>query len=478
MPSIQPFPTTVEQQRRLQALAERRSAQRVSDIEHGKKALAAFKCVYRERLGVEVRATIARNLWHDIQEYQRSDNGTVTQLLEGTQIERNHLDRLILAPDKVGNNELHAYPPRYIALMESLTRRTNEDIYLLADRVLLGTHFHPESLADIQDAQLILESLQVAADQIDLEFKLWEQCQAVADIRKPLEEPYFLALKTGNKDALADFYKNHPSHVYGAAINLWWPIDDAFLWDYENDTDYAPINQFWAKPYDTNNSNAACVWSHEEIFFFPHIYLGPAIEWKGWVEFRDGFPQPTMSQSSKEDLLTKINAESEPLVEFNESTKNYQIYKVGSAPSEIRINGTDWDWGSDYMDEVARWLVIYPDPEAKRLIPCIFTHGEMFFTQLIPLSARLIVELGDSNRWQYLGHDAPTLLQRLRDLTGYGNGDFKIMEAWRETAARFHMNPIFKNHPGEAEKILYRRHLEKWIKEGRARLGHSSEDVE
>lgn len=475
MPTIKPFPTTVEHQRRLQALAARRSAQRISDIEHGKKAWSEFQGARREELDFEERKTIARNLWLEIEKYRGGKDGTLTQLLEKTGIELKHIGRVILAPDKSGNNELHPSPPKYIALMEALRKKTNEDINLLADRVLIGTHFHPESLVDLEDAQLILEALQVAVDQVDQEFNLWEQCQAVATIRKPLEEPYCLALQTGDENALSGFYEKYPPHVYGDPIKLWWPIDDAALWDYENDTGCAPINPFWAQPYDTNNSTAAGVWSGEEIFFFPHVYLGPAIEWNGWVEFRDGFPQPTMSQSSKEELVTNIDAESEPLVEFNELTTNYQIYKAGSSHSEKRINGTDWDWGSDDMDEVARWLVIYPDPEARRLIPGIFTHGNMFYTQLIPLSARLIVELGDSDRWQYLGHDAPTLLQRLRDLTGYGKGDFKVIDAWRETAARFHLNPIFKNHPGEAEKILYRRHLEKWIKEGRARMQCTSE---
>jgi hypothetical protein len=49
------------------------------------------------------------------------------------------------------------------------------------------------------------------------------------------------------------------------------------------------------------------------------------------------------------------------------------------------------------------------------------------------------------------------------------------MDAWRETAARFHLNPIFRSHPGEAEKILYRRHLERWIAEN-SRSTDSQED--
>lgn len=179
----------------------------------------------------------------------------------------------------------------------------------------------------------------------------------------------------------------------------------------------------------------------------------------------------TMSSFGKDDILANIQAEAEFRVIFNEDTGNYQVCQEGAEPGEKRISGIDWDWGDDYWTSLtARWLVIYPDPEARRLVPAIYTRGEMWFTELVPLSARLVAEFGDSDRWQYVGDDAPTLLQRLKDLTGFGTGDFRVMDAWRETAARFHLNPIFRSHPGEDKKILYRRHLKRWIAENRRRL--------
>jgi hypothetical protein len=121
------------------------------------------------------------------------------------------------------------------------------------------------------------------------------------------------------------------------------------------------------------------------------------------------------------------------------------------------------------MPTTARWLVIYPDHEAQRLVPALFTRGEACFTELVPLTPRLIAEFGDSTRWQ-CRDNTPNLLQRLRNLTGFSSGKLKIMDDWRETAASFDLNPIFRAHPGEADKINYRRNLEKWIEEGRASL--------
>jgi hypothetical protein len=88
----------------------------------------------------------------------------------------------------------------------------------------------------------------------------------------------------------------------------------------------------------------------------------------------------------------------------------------------------------------------------------------------------MIADFGDDNRWEYLGKDAPTLLQRLKDLTGYLTGDFKVYNAWRETAARFHWNPILRRHPGVIEEIRYRKHLERWVAQGRVGSGNVSEE--
>ena len=465
MADVKQFPDTPEAKVR----RERKEAQLVeknkSDAENGRRAWEAildWRQKRQERLEKNDREAIAQNLHWELEEYKTNDDhGNLTDLFEQAGLQLKEKARLTLQPGKYAK-DLRTEWNQYKALIESLHVKTGEELNLLANRVLLGTQFHPISLADLQEAQLILEALQVAVDRIDQEFKLWAQCQAVAAIRKPLEEPYLKALRDGDETALSEFFDANPTHIVGSPIKLWWPIDDFQLIDYDKDAYVAPDNQFWAKRYSVHGDIAAGVCMGEEIFFFPHIYLGKTIEWSGGLD-RVGHEVQTMSSVGKESILASIQAEAEFRVMFNEETGNYQVYQEGEEPGEKRINGTDWDWGDDWMSKTARWLVIYPDPDAKRLVPAIYTRGEMWFTELVPLSARLIAEFGDGDRWQYVGHDAPTLLQRLKDLTGFGTGDFKVMDAWRETAARFHLNPIFRSHPGEDKKILYRRHLKRWI---------------
>lgn len=480
MADVKKFPDTPAAKVRLARKKAQLVEENKSDAENGARAWEAVREWRKdrpERLEKNDREAIARNLHRELKDYKdNEDHSNLTDLFEQAGLPLKEKARLTLQPGKYAK-DLRTEWKTYQALIEALHIKTGEELSLLANRVLLGTQFHPISHADLQEAEQILEALQVAVDRIDQEFKLWEQCQAVAAIRKPLEKPYLKALQGGDETALAEFFDANPSHVVGNPIKLWWPIDDLQLWDYDAGTGRAPSNPFWAKPYHVHDANAAGVWSGEEIFFFPHIYLGPAIEWSGWLEYRDGYREPTMSPSAKENILASVQATPEPRVMFNEETENYQVYQDGAEPGEKRMSGTDWDWGEDWMGSAARWLVIYPDPDAKRLVPAIYTRGDMWFTELVPLSPRLIAEFGDSDRWQYVGHDAPTLLQRLKDLTGFGAGDFKVMDDWRETAARFELNPIFRSHPGEDKKILYRLHLERWIADNRCPTD-SDDDVE
>lgn len=478
------FPDSAEaRERRREKAALQAKKSETSSAHYGRRAWDRIEKWRREELKLlelNDRIAIAQNLWWELDRYP----GKLADLYKGddknADLPHNIKEKVTLAPGEASKGKrLKAEVTPYLKLTEALARKTGEDLYLLADRVLFGTWFHPVSGAELEEARLIMKALQVAVDRVDLEFNLWEQCQAVADIRKPLEEPYYQALLIKDQVALSAFFDANPFHVVGNPIKLWWPIDGGQLLDSE--TDCVPVNPFWVKPYPAHGATAAGAWSGAEIFFFPHIYLGPAIQWDGWIEYRDGYPLPTMSPTAKESTLASIQASPEPHVLFNEETHSYQLYADGPEPDEKGKNGIEVDcWGlGEHMENAARWLVIYPDPDAKRLVPAIYMQADYSITELMPLTDRLIAEFGDTDRWQYFGCDgAPTLLQRLKDLTGFVTGDFKVMDAWRETAERFHWNPIFRSRdPGEIKNIIYRRHLEKWIAEGPSSID-GSEDKE
>jgi hypothetical protein len=464
-------------------LAEQR---RERSIEDGCIAWETWEKTGTQELELDDRRAIAKQLGVAIEKFKESKgHGAIEYLKERAASLKNttklpvsaKFDRLVIMPGKKGNKPLEARPAGYRALIRALAGDSDTDLHLLADRLLLNTKFHPVSKAILDEAALLLEALDVAIQQVNQKYKIWEQCKAIEEIRQPLEKNYKEAVQRGDEDAATldlqgDIGEDSLPRRVGQLVSRWWPLEPHMLtFDFMNPppcsgAHIAPTNTFWVKSNPNESPIAAGVCGGESILFFPHVYLGPAIEW------RDGKPD-----KFDEDhyLWLDVKNEPEPVVKFE--SNEYQVY-LKDINTGVE-NRTDSIWDMNWsMSMTARWLVIYPDPDAKRLIPAIFCFGDFLSTEMVPLTTRLIAEFGDRDRWQYLGNDASTLLQRLRDLTGYGLGDFKIMDDWCKTADRFHMNPIFKNHPGEAEKILYRRHLEKWIKEGRARLGHSSEDVE
>lgn len=483
------LPDSMEKMERRRRKAAWQDAQRESNsAEDGRRAWDAVKKWRQESkvtLNQNDREAIAQNLWKELEKYKE---GTLTDLFRHAELPSNIKDKVTLQPGKT-SKKLKAEVAPYLKLIEALADKTHKDRdveearNLLADRVLLRTSFHPVSFAKLQEAKLILDALNVAVDRIDLEFKLWEQCKAIAEVRKPREAAYVDAVRRGDEETAwveLQFNENNSPHVIDNPVEKWWPLEEFLLSSFREsppgsatpliNIPIEPANAFWLKPYQYHDSWAAGVWSGESIFFFPHVYLGPAIGWYG--------NKPELPE--KDDLWVDMSAVPEPIVRFEGALQEYRVYLRDPKTSEESHGGFEFDWGMNWeMSLAARWLIIYPDPDAKRLVPAILSRGEFMSTELLPLSARLIAEFGDPNHWQYVGRDdAPTLLQRLKDLTGYVTGDFEIMDAWRETAARFHLNPIFRSsRPSEIEKILYRRHLENWIAENR-RSSDSHEDEE
>lgn len=436
------------------------------------------------RLELNDRKAIAQNLWKELDRYQKGlapyQKGKLQDLYDDIDrkespkggIPPNIKDKVTLQPGKASHRKpLIATFHWYGWFIEALARKAaaaqktdaHLEKYLIADRVLLGARYHPVKRDKLEEAELILKALEAAVDQIDREFKLWAQCMTIKEIRETRDAAYVDAVTRGDQRAAkAELQLDGDSlpHMAGELVGNWWPLEPYQLtWDGRSiDTPIKPENAFWCRPYQYHDSWAAGVWSGESIFFFPHCYLGPAIEWT------DGRPQ----ESEKDEWWVDIGTVPEPFVQFHEVSSEYRVYLRDPKTGEESHAGDEFDWGmSQAMSLAARWLIIYPDPEGKRLIPALFSRGEFASTELLPLSARLIAEFGESKHWEYVGRDgAPTLLQRLKDLTGFVTGGFEVMDKWRETAERFHLNPIFRStHPSESENIIYRRHLEKWIAE-------------
>lgn len=490
--------------RRRQKAAYEKNLRETSSAREGQVAWDAYANPNpgqaREKLELDDRIVIAQNLWKELDCYLKklppyqNQGGKLQNLYDDMYDERpdktlskvnvphNIKDKVTLRPGKASKGK--ALKPVFLwyrRFIEALARKAasaqqtdeEQEKYLIADRVLLGTRGHLVRRDKLQEAQLILDALQIAVDRIDREFNLWAQCMTIKEIREPREAAYVDAVAREDQAvAKAELQLDDTSipHTADEIIEKWWPLEPFQLtFDGRSiNTLIKPENAFWCRTYQYHDSWAAGAWSGESIFFFPHCYLGPAIEW------RDGRPE----EPEKDEMWVDIGTDPEPFAQFDDVLKQYRVSLRDPRTGEESHAADDFDWGmSQAMSVAARWLIIYPDAEAKRLIPALFSRGEFASTELLPLSARLIAEFGDSKHWQYVGRDgAPTLLQRLKDLTGFVTGGFEVRDRWHETAERFHLNPIFRStDPSESENIIYRRHLEQWIAENQQFSG-SHED--
>ncbi len=449
---------------------ERKRQQRADTREEcGRRAFAALSA-RREKLTPADREAIARSLFSEIDNYCKHTGEAKYVLVKKAGLTDANstkvLERLVLKSGKPYRSDLYATASKYADLMRALA--DGESIDELAYRVLSGTSFYPRQadapIPEINEAQLIFDALVEAANRVDAEFHVFNQCLEVARLRDEVESTYWQRL-TESRDSLdtttwhkmVSEMKLLPQFWLGTnrelceENGLWWPVEH---WRLVSDLpgvklEAAPANAFWAKDVSIDDSSSAKVRSEPDFFCFPHIYLGPAlcVDLTPEDYFADELPDLSM-----------------PQIKWDETTHQYALRDHGP------------EYSDDLCPKAAQWLVLYPDPHVKKLVPMIYAMGDWQGAELTPLTAPIIADFGDTKHWQYFGKDADTLLDRLKALTGYRTGRFDVYEAWRETAARFHWNPVLRNHPNIVDDIQYRQHLQQWLRAGRHGLDRGDEE--
>lgn len=465
-------PNDEEKRRQVERKRQQRTDTRA---ECGRRAFATLSA-RREKLTRADREAIARSLWPEVDNYYSNHPGEAKYLLLTKADPKRanstkELERLVLKPGKPYRPDLYATASKYADLMRALA--DGESIDQLAYRVLSGTSFYPRQtdapIHAINEAQLIFDALVEAANRVDAEFHVFNQCLDVSRLRDEVESTYWqhhtksreVALELSNWHRMVSDMKLLPQSWPGKTCalsedsGLWWPVAawrivaPWVLIEGERLQEPSPSNAFWANAVSIDDPFSAKVRSEPDFFYFPHIYLGPAlcVDLTPEDYFADELPDLSM-----------------PQIQWDETTHQYALH----------------DHGPEYFDDLcpkaAQWLVLYPDPHIRKLVPMIYAMGDWQGAELTPLTAQLIADFGDTKHWQYFGKDAITLLDRLKALTGYRTGKFHVYEGWRETAARFHWNPVLRNHPNIVDDIQYRQHLQQWLRAGRYSLDGDDEE--
>ena len=120
-----------------------------------------------------------------------------------------------------------------------------------------------------------------------------------------------------------------------------------------------------------------------------------------------------------------------------------------------------------YDESCHAWLVIYPSPDDRFLVPMIYRPSSEGGVQLIQLSHRNFVKLKD---FEFITEDGPiiSLYDKIKELIGFKTDRFEIEKAWKATASDVLQNPVLCAHrENERHEQAFAHHLDKFWRDGK-----------
>ena len=351
---------------------------------------------------------------------------------------------------------LRASAEGYRRFLKAIQRKTGESMARLANRVTWATSFHPRQAKDIEESEKLLGLLQEAINRIDKNFPgasgqaetLYEVFMRTAKAKVALTKsgsllrwPYWDAEVPYAESAPDDFPQYSPYDIR---------LED------EEDVRYA----YWQRDAENyRNIGAYCFYAsalhhYEAITSLPRIYLGLIVDWNTDFGGSDA-PADKTEKTEWRDRLRQYIAEIEE--KRDETTNLARIYYRNPDTGKFSDSNSP-SWNSETHHA---WLIIYPSPDNRSLVPVIYRPYVEAGVHLIHLSHRNFLKLKD---YEFITAGAPiSLYARMKELMGFGTGRFEIEEAWKNTAADVLQNPVLRAHRDlEQREQAFTRQVADW----------------
>jgi len=370
------------------------------------------------------------------------------------------LHRLRL-PEKVDPavRRVHTEPDKYVRLIRVLSRHSGEDIYRLVDRLAIGTSLHPRS-GNATDIETLVAMMQEIVLEVDREaglFDAFRQTTALRErsvaARRGLLWPYL------DRDEDAEMYRpltpndlgwskrqlesagfrpgdmdrpirlldlSHLDEETRTAILESSAVVDQMIARYHNE--YDDSREYW-EPHCVEGEACHCAldWA-DAVKYLPHAFVGEMLEWQDWNIDPD--------EPSRSHEIARIR----------------QTYSDQAAVPHVTEDPTTGELAMATLtpDRARSWLVVYPNRDASGLVPVLFVDDQDMGVELVPMTvpnlvrrARVEVHLE--------GRHLP-LLERVKELLGYGVDSVPLLEAWRQTAAYLQRNPLLTRYLEEQRR--------------------------
>lgn len=390
----------------------------------GRDAWAELKRRDRRRLEKNDVIQIARHLHTEIESLKprlRAQNVSLAQFcreagLGDEETYSRRLYRVTLPPDgDVEKRELRAVAKIYQRLIDAIAKRSRESVTVVAERVLRGTSLHPMEATALDELEQIQILLQEMVDQVDEEFGLFSKFVETA-MRRARHAKDGGSMRWPRYDLDITLGPNpDPEEVRAeleGAVNpafAFWPSD---VFEY-----YRDATSWW--PIATKSMAV----QDDDFFFVPHAHFGPLV----LTTERKGDPHRAAVLAQEVGWTRRLHGPAIGWTPKDDWDTDNNCPRGQTLPR-------DWAW------QCHAWIVIYPSPDGRRLMPMLYMPSIFDGPFLLPLDTKHLRYVRDHGVW--VGPDQTMgAIDRLKLLITSA-GDPAALDALRRTAPWFDHNPF------------------------------------
>lgn len=316
---------------------------------------------------------------------------------------------------------------KYLDLIETLTIVLGDSNEAVADQLLRGTSLHPMSRTadEWSDMDLVQMKLQRIVNDLDRDFDLLRTYRRTAELKsKGIAEGGQLGwpLWSVGDDQLSDTPSAEEIDTYRVNRLAAADINQAF---YLRNQHYGQRTQGWF----LYASETGALQS-DEFFYVPHAPLGHVLIWDLPDRREDRVDYELAVKAQVQDAMRKPERLALPVDEWDLE----KSCPTGQTGERTR----NWELQQFF------WLLAYPHPDGKSLVPTLYCAGEEGGAYMAPLNMEVLEMLSDAVWVSPTKHCS--VFDRLKEvLLEIGDDDFSAIERnMRRTATWLVENPILK----------------------------------
>lgn len=320
---------------------------------------------------------------------------------------------------------------KYLNLIEVLAAVLSDNVERVADRLLRNTSLHPMSktAGEWSDMDLVQAHLQRIVNDLDRDFELLKTYRRTAELKcKWIDE----------------------------GGQLGWP-----LWHIGDDHFSRFSDSLSAEDIEAHRVERIAAADVSQAFYRRHAHFGRKLD-SGWWLY--GFETGALQDDEffcvphaplGHVLMWNLPDRRKDRVAYELAVKQ-QVQDMRRNPANLALPDDDWDQGKacptgqtggrtrNWQSQEFFWLLAYPHPDGKRLVPTLYRAGEEGGAYMVPLDMEVLDTLSDAVCVSPNEHCS--VIDRLAALLlDVGDDDLNPIDRnFRRTARWLLDNPILK----------------------------------